>query len=442
MSGLYAKLKKYGEKDICPMHMPGHKRKIGLCKEIDITEIDGFDNLANPEGMLKELQDSWAEVYGTDNAYISVNGSTGAILSAICGICNRGDKIIMARNCHKSVYNAVELLGLEVVYIFPQYDEIGIAKGITKEAVCAVLSKNSDAKLVVLTSPTYEGRISDVEGICSVAHNRDIPVFVDSAHGAHIKFINGEDAIEQGADVASVSLHKTLPSMTQTALLLVRGKRVSAKNIKDKLNVFQTSSPSYVLMASVSECLDFVKQGNADFKLYIKNLNKFYDEAKFEKLEIIKTDDIGKIVIGTHKTDISGRKLMKNLREKYGIELEMAYDNYALAMTSVCDREKDIDRLLNALNKIDKQVGWGENKKMKYPIPTKCGSVIGKMETVLLKEAVGMVCGTYIWAYPPGVPIITPGEIIDEDVIEYITDLEETDVLGICDGKVSVYSQS
>ena len=208
MSGLYEKLKKYGEEDICPMHMPGHKRKTGLCREIDITEIGGFDNLANPQGVLKELQNSWAKMYGADKAYISVNGSTGAILSAICGICNKGDKIIMARNCHKSVYNAVSLMELEVVYIFPDYDEIGIAKGINKEAVCEAICKNTDAKLIVLTSPTYEGRVSEVADICTIAHERDIPVFVDSAHGAHIEFMNGENPIKQGVDVVSVSLHK------------------------------------------------------------------------------------------------------------------------------------------------------------------------------------------------------------------------------------------
>ena len=442
MSGLYEKLKKYGEKNICPMHMPGHKRKIGLCKDIDITEIDGFDNLANPQGVLKELQDSWAEIYGADDAYISVNGSTGAILSAICGICSRGDKIIMARNCHKSVYNAVELMELEPVYIFPEYDEIGIAKGITKETVIEALRNNQDAKLLALTSPTYEGRISEIESICSIAHEIDIPVFVDSAHGAHIDFMNGENPIKQGADVVSVSLHKTLPAMTQTALLLVNEKRVSAEKIKEKLNIFQTSSPSYVLMASVSECLEFVKNNKAEFEKYAKNIKSFYDKARPQKLEIIKTDDMGKIVISTHKTDISGQSLMKKLRAEYGIELEMAYDNYALAMTSVCDRKEDLNRLFNALSEIDKKVSAGISKKLKYPIPKKCGMVMDKTETVLFSEANGKICASYIWAYPPGVPMIAPGEIIDEDVIEYITSLDETDVFGICDGMVSVYSQS
>ncbi len=441
MSGLYEKLKEYGERDICPMHMPGHKRKRGLFKEIDITEIDGFDNLANPKGVLKELQDNWAKVYRADRAYISVNGSTGAILSAICGTLKKGDKIIMARNCHKSVYNAVSLMELECVYLFPEYDEIGIAKGITKDAVYEAVKENSDAKFLVLTSPTYEGRISDIEEICRIAHCENIPVFVDSAHGAHIEFMNGENPIKQGADIVSVSLHKTLPSMTQTALLLVNGNRVSSENIKEKLNIFQTSSPSYVLMASVSQCLEFVENGKNDFERYKKNLEKFYEKAKFERLEIIKTDDMGKIVISTYKTDISGHTLMKKLREEHNIELEMAYGNYALAMTSVCDEEKEFNKLFDALNDIDKQVKTGEGKTYKYPIPLKYSGVIDKVETVPFKDSKDMVCASYIWAYPPGVPIIAPGEIISEDVIEYIMNLKDSEVYGICDGKVNVSCQ-
>ncbi len=439
MSGLYERLKEYGEKNICPMHMPGHKRKRGLFKEIDITEIDGFDNLANPKGVLKELQDNWAKVYGAESAYISVNGSTGAILSAICGALKKGEKIIMARNCHKSVYNAVSLMELECVYLFPEYDEIGIAKGITKDAVYEAVRKNTDAKLLVLTSPTYEGMISDIEGICRVAHDENIPVFIDSAHGAHIEFMNGENPIRQGADIVSVSLHKTLPSMTQTALLLVRGNRVSCERIKEKLNIFQTSSPSYVLMASVSECLEFVENGKNDFERYKINLEEFYKKAKFERLEIIKTDDMGKIVISTYNTDMSGQTLMKKLREEHNIELEMAYGNYALAMTSVCDGEEEFNKLYGALNHIDKQAKKGQGKAPKYPVPIRYRGVINSIETVPFKDSKDMICDSYIWAYPPGVPIIAPGEIISEDVINYIMNLEENEVFGIHSGKVRAH---
>ncbi|MBE7011470.1 MAG: aminotransferase class I/II-fold pyridoxal phosphate-dependent enzyme [Ruminococcaceae bacterium] len=441
MSGLYEKLKNYGKQYICPMHMPGHKRKIGICSDIDITEIEGFDNLANPSTVLKELQDGWARIYGADNAFISVNGSTGAILAAICGMCKKGDKIIMARNCHKAVYNAAMLMELECEYIFPEYDDLGIARGINAESVLKAVEDNKDAKLIVLTSPTYEGRTSRIDEICRIAHENNMSVFVDSAHGAHMEFMGKENPIRQGADAVCVSLHKTLPSMTQTALLMIKGDRAMASYIKEKLNVFQTSSPSYVLMASVSECLDFVVNGKDRFKCYADNLEKFYEKAEFKSLELIKNDDLGKIVISTAKTDISGKALMKILRESYGIELEMAYDNYALAMTSVCDGERELNRLLCALTEIDKSVKVGQKKKVKYPTPRKSEKARGETETVMFNEAVFRVSASYVWAYPPGIPIIAPGEVIDNEIIEYISGLNETDVFGICNGEIAVYCE-
>lgn len=441
MSGLYEKLKIYGKKNICPMHMPGHKRKFGICKNIDITEIDGFDNLANPTGILKELQNGWAKAYNADKAFISINGSTGAILSAICGVCRKGDKIIMARNCHKAVYNAVKLMELECEYIFPEYDGLGIAKSISLESVEKAVDENPDATLIVLTSPTYEGVMSDIEGICRIAHEKNIPVFVDSAHGAHIKFMGGESPVEQGADIACISLHKTLPSMTQTALLILNEERIDGGVIKGKLNVFQTSSPSYVLMASVSECLSFVENEKERFERYRDNIEWFYGNIRLEKLELRKNDDLGKIVISTGKTDISGLELMEKLREHYGIELEMAYDNYALAMTSVCDRKQDFKRLMKALEKIDKAVRRGEKCTVKYPVPQKYKGQTGAVKTVLLKDATDEVCADYIYAYPPGVPIIAPFEVIDEDIVNYISNLEGNGIVGIADGKIKIYEK-
>ncbi len=432
MANLYEKLKKYGKKNICPMHMPGHKRKMGLCADIDITEIDDFDNLANPSGILKDLQDSWAKAYGADKAFLSVNGSTGAILSAICAVCKRGDKIIMARNCHKSVYNAAEIMELEVSYVFPDYDDNGIAKPVGISAVSKVISDNPDAKLLVLTSPTYEGVISDIDGICKEAHKYDIPVFVDSAHGAHLKFMQMPFPTDTGADIASVSLHKTLPSMTQTALLLLKGERVNAEVIKEKMNVFQTSSPSYVLMASMGECLDFVENAEA-FKDYEKNLNEFYESsANFKKLKIVCDNaDKGKIVILTNGTDISGNELKEALRKKYKIELEMAYDLYALAMTSVCDRKKDFKRLYNALADIDGKIERKDAKIKKYPKPQKADyDKNGDKLYLSYKEAEGKVCVDFVWAYPPGVPIIAKGEVLDKETVNYILNLSGTKLYG------------
>lgn len=446
MVNLYKKLKEYGKSGVCPMHMPGHKRKTGICAAIDITEIDGFDNLSCPTGILKELSDECAAVYGADLGLISVNGSTGSIFGAIFGTCRRGDKIIMARNCHKAVYNAVNFLELNAVYVFPDYDDNGIAEEISPQKLERAVEENKDAKLVVLTSPTYEGVISDVAAVCEIAHSNNIPVFVDAAHGAHLKFAHLPDPIECGADIAAVSLHKTLPAMTQCGLLLVRGERVSHNDIAEKIRMFMTSSPSYVLLASVCDCIDFLKRGSKKaFIDYKKNLDLFYNRAQsLEKLKI-KTDggfcfDRGKIVILTDETNISGKKLAEILRTDYKIELEMAYDNYALAMTTVCDGEENFARLWEALEKIDTTLEITKKEKRRYPEPQKVTEYSENLSFEFIKndEAEGRICADFIWAYPPGVPIIAPGEMIDENTVEYLKSVNDTEFCGSLGSKESL----
>lgn len=439
MAKLYEKLKSYSKENFCPMHMPGHKRKSGICSELDITEIEGFDNLASPCGIIKDMEDGWAKVYGADKAFLSVNGSTGAILAAIAAFCSFGDKIIMARNCHKSVYNAASLMGLETVYVYPDYDENGIAEEISPEEIKKAAEENPDAALIVITSPTYEGVISDIKAICEVAHSKNIPVFVDCAHGAHLGFMDLPTPVDLGADVSCMSLHKTLPSMTQTALLLCKGERADCDIIREKINMFQTSSPSYVLMASMGECLDFVSD-KEQFTEYKNRLDAFYKKAEgLENLQI-KTEggfafDKSKIVIITNKTDISGQKLMGLLREKYKIELEMAYDCYALAMTSVCDTDENFNRLFEALFEIDKGLKKKKPKKVSYPKPQKADCIGEETELISIKDALGRICADYVWAYPPGVPIIAPGELIDEAVLSYLVNLCDTKINGQKKGK-------
>lgn len=431
---MYEKLKNYGEKNICPMHMPGHKRRVGFCSEVDITEIDGFDNLANPKGILRDISEKAAKIYGTDRAFLSVNGSTGAILAAVCALCGCGDKIIMARNCHKSVYNAAMLCKAEVAYIYPEYDENGIAGGITAAEVQRAADENPDAKLLILTSPTYEGIISDIKEISHIAHKRNITVMVDSAHGAHLRFMGQPDAVACGADIVVMSLHKTLPSLTQTALLCTT--KECGDKTAEKMNVFQTSSPSYILMASIDDCLNFLLGSERAFNEYKARLDKFYGQTeKLENLSVKKSGgfdfDRGKIVIQTNKTDISGKALTEKLRKCYGIELEMAYDNYALAMTSVCDRDEDFDRLLSAICEIDKTLSRTEKMHIPYPKPKMAkAAAFEETEFVRTDSAKGRVCADYVWAYPPGVPIVAPREIIDEETYSYILSLCDTEIEG------------
>ncbi|MBQ2890208.1 MAG: hypothetical protein IJE44_01010, partial [Clostridia bacterium] len=299
------------------------------------------------------------------------------------------------------------------------------------EAVEEAILQNPDAKLVIITSPTYEGVISETEGIIKACHKNNIPVLIDMAHGAHLKFMGEEERVYKEADAVAISLHKTLPSLTQTALLLLNGKRIDKKRIKEKLNVFNTSSPSYILMSSVSGCLDSVKNRES-FDTYKKNLEGFYKEtASLKNLEIKEQSDIGKIVISTAKTNISGKALLKRLRDDFKIELEMAYDNYALAMTSVCDKKKAFKKLKKALFKIDKELKAEEVKTVIYPTPKQTKKKpSGEKELVPRSKSEGRICADYLWAYPPGVPIIAPNEVIDSATIAYLKNIKDTEIYG------------
>ena len=443
MGNLREKLEEYYNKDYLPMHMPGHKRNVELLGEklpykIDITEIDGFDDLHHAEGIIKNIEDKARKIYKSKRSFILVNGSTCGILAGIRSVVDFGDKVLVARNCHKSVYNAIEINGLNPIYMLPKIGSEGIDRNIDSKQVEEKLKENNDIKLVILTSPTYEGVISDVSSIVSIAHKYNVPVLVDEAHGAHLRFINDicdKEALNSGADIVIQSLHKTLPALTGTALLHIQGKLVKKENIARELSIFETSSPSYILMSSIEECLDIIEnRGKKLFEEYQNNLKYFYNETKnFKNLKILGNEienkdyyDFGKIVIKTNKTNITGKELICILRKEYKIELEMSSINYALAMTSICDSRENFERLLDALKKIDRSL---EQKEVynNYDIilPKKEISILEAIKNTNSEfkdynELKGKISKEYIWVYPPGIPLITPGEIIDDDIIRKI----------------------
>ena len=432
---LLNKLKKYKRQNVIPFHMPGHKRKNFIKNElpyqIDITEIDGFDNLHNPSGILKECQDKATNLFNTKQTYFLVNGSTCGILAGIKTCCEFGDKIIMPKNCHKSVYHAVELLGLECVYINSNCDENNIVKDVLVTDIENLIKQNLDAKCVFITSPTYEGVISDIKSISEVCHKYNIPLIVDEAHGAHL-FLENKSACDLGADIVINSSHKSLPSLTQTALLHVCSDRINLTEIQHNLSVFMSSSPSYVLLSSLDECVEFLI--NNGFKYYdklLKNLEWFKNQCKdLKHLKILENNnqffdlDQTKIVILTNYSNITGSQLSQLLR-KYKIELEMAYTNYALAYATIFDTKNDFKKLLKALKKIDnnltkqnKQVLKQDNSSVivdKIYHTLKC-----EHEKVKFEKSLGKTCGEYVWIYPPGVPVLVPGEVITKEKFEYI----------------------
>ena len=436
---LYEKLLEYVQSGVYPMHMPGHKRagdSAAMPHNIDITEIHGFDNLHDPRGILLETTNLAAELYGSDRAFLLVNGSTVGILAAIGACTQRGDKILMARNCHISVYNAVALFNLIPIYISPEIDEeTGISCGIATADVKSALKKNPDVRLVVITSPTYEGVLSDTEAIAETAHAQGIPILIDAAHGAHLNFLSSLQnriSARETADISVMSLHKTLPALTQCALLHIRGERVDPREVARQLSIFQTTSPSYVLLASIDKCLrDLRDDSGRLFAEYEQKLARFRSETEcLQNLQILSIGDAqdpGKIVIGTKKTAISGVELSDILREEHKIELEMACADYALAMTSVCDSAEGFARLSKALIAIDASLQTAADCRKPLLLPSipiqadmPYNALTRRGEFIPLDKSAGLMSLEYIWAYPPGIPIIAPGEIIGADVISYI----------------------
>lgn len=440
-------LKSYCGSDAYPFHMPGHKRNTDIIGNdlpygIDITEINGFDYLHDPQGLILEIHRRAAELYGCDYSFMLVNGSTGGILAAISAVVNYGDKIIAARNCHKSVYNAAEINGLEAVYLLPEYNgKLGAFTGISPACVEQALCDNPDSKAVVLTSPTYEGFISNIKEISAIAHKYRVPLIVDEAHGAHFGLSKycPADAVGCGADIAVMGLHKTLPALTQCALLNVKSGLIDIDALRDKLSLFQTSSPSYILMSSIDKCLSVIeKDGERLFDNCYKRLKGFYNSViGLKNLRIILPEnnfDMEKILISTSACNITGTRLASVLREEYSIELETAYDSYALAMASICDTDESFRRLADALFDIDSRLKAAIPDKNDFSrrIPEKKLSVgeakKHRGELLPLSKAQGKISAEYVYAYPPGIPVIVPGEVIDSDIINEIEYLKNAGI--------------
>ena len=368
---LYDKLLQYQSSEMYPFHMPGHKRRKDDFANpflIDITEIEGFDNLHHAEGILKDAQDRAAALYHSEETYFLVNGSTCGILAAVSACTARGGKILMARNCHKAAYHAAYLRGLDIEYLYPEKEDIfGINGGIHEDIVEKALEEFQDIQAVMITSPTYDGVVSNVEKIAQIVHRKGIPLIVDEAHGAHFGFHEyfPKSSVEMGADLVIHSLHKTLPSLTQTALLHVNGNRVDRECLRRFLDIYQTSSPSYVFMAGMDSCVCLLeKRGGELFESLRRNLEVFYKQT--ESLGCIYLANHGlmgksgihdfdrsKLVISARNAGFTGNQLANLLRNRYHLELEMAGGSYGLALTSISDTEEGFLRLSEALKEID-----------------------------------------------------------------------------------------
>ncbi len=454
MSTLYEKLKEYSHCDYYGFHMPGHKRspqfaECGLPYNLDITEIDGFDDLHHAEGILKEAQEQAAAVYHGDETHFLVNGSTVGILSAILGTTEKNDTILVARNCHKSVYHGIQMQELKPVYLSPEFDcKTGLNGEVSAEDVRKELERNPKIRAVMIVSPTYDGVVSDVEAIAREAHKKGVPLIVDEAHGAHFGFHSyfPKNSNQSGADIVIHSLHKTLPSLTQTALLHMNGGLADRRRVREYLHMLQSSSPSYILMASIDNCVNMLKEQKTElFEDYVKRLEKLRSDLKHLKvLRIVKTEhyDNSKIVISTKDAGISGKKLQEIFLREYHLQMEMAAGAYVLAMTSVADTEEGFARLKCALTEIDDRLAENyenlqspavdiEQKGIipdgKLPRPDQiytCAQAKrltgGRVASLPLQESAGYIALEYAYLYPPGIPFIVPGERITKEVTEIL----------------------
>lgn len=474
MKTLYDKLSDYGNSDYYGFHMPGHKRQYNMLGaelpyKMDITEIDGFDDLHHAKGILKEAQERAAKVYHAEETCYLINGSTSGILSAVLGCTNKGGRILMARNCHKSVYAAVYMNELKAEYIYPEYDEkTGLNGPVNAEELRDILQKNADSQqeskiqAVVLTSPTYDGVLSDVRAIAEAVHKFGIPLIVDEAHGAHFGFhpYFPENANDCGADVVIHSLHKTLPALTQTALIHMNGKLANRERIKKYLHMVQTSSPSYILMASMERCIGLLEEEPQLFENYVAMLGKTRGKLGGLKcLKLVETEnyDPSKIVISTEGTGYTGKLLYEELLEKYHLQMEMAAKSYIIAMTSVGDVQEGFNRLERALFEIDgklvarrsgmKSQGTGSETGGLPRLEQVCTSAQAdnlqvKAVSAAWDECEGMVSAEYAYVYPPGIPMIVPGERISREAVQKLFEYDTMgfDIEGLCEyGKIKVF---
>ena len=461
----------YKTKGCYPWHMPGHKRRLNTIFPelvenpflIDVSEVGNLDEFHHPEGIIKDAFDRAAKIYGTNRSYYLVNGSTCGILAAISAICKPGDSLIVARNCHKSVYHAIRLLNIRPVYIMPKWnDTLEMFGGIDLNTVKKTIKEYPEAKGIIIVSPTYEGVVSDVERIAKIAHKFNKPLIVDEAHGAHFEFMANvnetisttnyrkvpDPAIRLGADIVIESLHKTLPAMTQCAILHENSQLVDQKRLEEFLSIYQSTSPSYVFMASMEACIEkmdherdglfiIYKELLAEYRRRFSQLEHIHlvEEADFKKNSACGYDD-GKLVFsikncgimqGESIIPLNGVMLEKMLEQEYGQMMEMAGDSYVIAMTSVADSREAFEVLYQAIEAIDGQLTDFQtiSDNILYSrIPERNMEITEarnkSIEEIPFAEAVGRISGEYVYIYPPGIPIVTPGEIFSEEILNEV----------------------
>jgi len=451
----------YSHQDYYPFHMPGHKQNAmgdWMSYQTDITEISGFDNLHHPTGLLKEAQIRAAKVYGARESFFLVNGSTAGILAAMAVATQQGEEIILARNSHKSAYHGCSVEGLKVHYLWPLVVSLGINNGISPKQVEDIMQEHPNAKTVMITSPTYDGVVSDIEKISEIVHQRGGILIVDCAHGAHFGFhpYFPQSPVKLGADLVIMSMHKTMPAPTQTALLHICSSRMDNELVREALDIYQTSSPSYLLMAGLDQGISLVEEkGEALFSNVVVLLKDFYEKSRkwkffccsnrlLEQGEVFDLDRSKILIFPQNAGGYKGQQLFTQLEEDFHLQLEMFSLDYVTALCSCMDQKEGFERLMNAMNVIEGSLVIPAkkklvNSKMFYP-KTQASLAIqeakkSKKIQLDLEDSEGYISGEYIYLYPPGIPILVPGEKISKEILQALDycKQEKMEIQGLSD---------
>lgn len=448
---IYEALKWYKGQRIVPFDVPGHKQGRGNkelreflgedCVSVDVNSMKPLDNLCHPTSVIKDAEGLAAEAFGADKAFFMVNGTTSAVQAMIMSVCKDGDKIIMPRNVHRSAINSLIVTGVTPIYINPGIDKrLGISLGMSLDDIKKAIKENPDAKAIFVNNPTYYGICSNLREIVKLAHENNIYVLADEAHGTHFYFDKRlpVSAMEAGADMAAVSIHKTGGSLTQSSMLLMKSNGINPDYVRTIINLTQTTSASYLLLSSLDIARrNLALNGEEIFEEVIsiaeyarEEINKIGGYYAFSR-EINNGDDIydfdiTKLTINTLESGLAGIEVYDILRDDYGIQIELGDLANILAIISVGDTRYNIERLVSALSEI-KRIHEKDKRDIfdhEYINPivkiSPREAFYAKTKTVSLEESEGLVSGEFVMCYPPGIPVLAPGEVITDEIIDYI----------------------
>lgn len=452
---IYEALVKLRKKRIVPFDVPGHKRGRGnpelvellgeKCVGIDVNSMKPLDNLGHPISIIRDAEELAADAFGASHAFLMIGGTTSSVQTMILATCKAGDKIILPRNVHKSAINALVLCGAIPIYIEMSVDpKIGIALGLENDRVAQAIKDHPDVKAILINNPTYYGICSDLKGLTEMAHEAGMMVLVDEAHGAHLHFTDKLpiSAMDAGADMAAVSMHKSGGSLTQSSILLI-GEQMNSEYVRQIINLTQSTSASYLLMASLDisrrnlalrgkESFEKVIELSEYARREINAIGGYYAYSK-ELIDGVSVCDfdVTKLSVYTQGIGLTGIEVYDLLRDEYDIQIEFGDIGNILAYISIGDRIQDIERLVGALADI-KRLYSRDGKDLiagEYIQPELVLSpqeaFYSERKSLTLDDSVGQVCGEFVMCYPPGIPILAPGERITREIVDYIQFAEE-----------------